>query len=109
MINRTSFTCGRDDCRGECRVFQKVINGSTATGYSKKADFHYVVNQKHNWALYDINKDSAQRDDLALKFSGIVDKMSEDYEKWWTEVFQYIHRKAQDHRWSQDFKPENKQ
>ena len=103
-----SQTCGKDDCRGECRVFQKVINGSTVTGYSKKADFHYAVNDKRKWTLYDIHEDAEQRDDLAVKFPEIVNKMSGAYEKWWTEVFPYIHREAEDPRWSQDFKPNQK-
>jgi len=103
-----SQTCGRDDCRGQCRIFQKVINGSTVVGYSKKADFHYAVNDMRKWALYDINEDAGQRNDLAVKFPEIVNEMSGAYEKWWTEVFPYIHREAKDPWWSQDFKPNQK-
>ncbi len=103
-----SQTCGRDDCRGECRVFQKVIDGSTSAGYSKKADFHYAVNSHEEWALYNVQDDAGQRDNLAVKFPEIVDKMSAAYEKWWIEVFLHIHRKAEDPRWSQDFNPEKR-
>ncbi|MCP4309666.1 MAG: arylsulfatase [Bacteroidetes bacterium] len=101
-----SQTCGREDCRGECRIFQKVIDGSTSAGYSKKADFHYAVNSQRKWALYDVDDDSAQEDDLATEFPEIVYNMSEAYEKWWTEVLPYIHRVAEDPRWSQDYKPQ---
>jgi arylsulfatase A-like enzyme len=103
-----SQTCGRDDCRGECRIFQKVIDGSTSTGYSKKADFHYAVNPQRLWALYDVREDPAQQEDLASEFPEIVQKMSGTYEQWWTEVFPHIHREAEDPRWSQDFKPNQK-
>jgi len=98
-----SQTCGRNDCRGECRVFQRVIEGSTISGYSKNAGFHYAVDPQHKWALFDVYSDPAQCNDLALRFPEIVFKMSEAYEKWWTEVYPYIHREAEDPRWSQDF------
>lgn len=100
-----SQTCGRDDCRGECRIFQRVIDGSTSTGYSKKADFHYAVNPQRLWALYDVREDPAQQEDLASEFPEIVQKMSGTYEQWWTEVFPHIHREAEDPRWSQDYEP----
>lgn len=97
-----SQTCGRADCRGECRNFRKVMEGHTVAGYSKKADFHYAVNLQGQWALYNVQDDLAQRDDLAGKFPEIVDKMSGVYEKWWTEVVPYIYRVAEDPRWSQN-------
>jgi len=103
-----SQTCGRVDCRGECRNFQKVMDGSTSAGYSKKADFHYAVNPRRKWALYNVQADPAQRYDLTSEFPGIVHKMSEAYEKWWVEVFPYIHRVAKDLRWSQDYEPQQK-
>jgi len=103
-----SQTCGRDDCRGECRIFQKVIDGSTATAYSKKADFHYAVNQQCEWALYDVVEDPAQNINLASEFPEKVDNMSGAYEEWWTEVLPYIHRVAEDPRWSQDYIPKQK-
>ncbi|TNF72188.1 MAG: arylsulfatase [Bacteroidetes bacterium] len=100
-----SQTCGRDDCRGECRVFQRVIDGSTSTGYSKKADFHYAVNPRRLWALYNVKHDPAQQHDLASEYPEIVQKMSGTYEQWWKEVFPHIHREAEDPRWSQDYEP----
>ena len=103
-----SQTCGRDDCRGECRNFQRVMDGTTSAGYSKKADFHYAVNSQRKWALYDVHEDAAQRDDLASEFPEIVHKMSGAYEKWWAEVLPHIHRVAEDPRWSQDYKPPQK-
>ena len=103
-----SHTCGRDDCRGECRIFQKVIDGSTSAGYSKKADFHYAVNPHRKWALYDVQTDAAQMNDLASELPETVHKMSGAYEEWWQEVFPHIHRKAEDPRWSQDYKPQQK-
>jgi arylsulfatase A-like enzyme len=99
-----SHTCGRDDCRGECRIFQKVINGHTRTGYSQKADFHYAVNPDRKWALYNIHDDPAQMMDLSAKYPEIVENMSKSYEIWWKEVFPHIHRKATDPWWSQDYK-----
>jgi arylsulfatase A-like enzyme len=104
-----SQTCGRDDCRGECRNFQRVIEGSTSAGYSKKADFHYAVNSQRKWALYDVQDDAAQLDDLASEFPEIVHTMSGAYEEWWTEVLPHIHREAEDPRWSQDYKPQQKE
>jgi hypothetical protein len=103
-----SQTCGRDDCRGECRVFQRVMDGSTSTAYSKNAPFHYTVNPQRLWGLYDVLEDPDQRNDLASKFPEIVIKMSGVYEKWWTEVLPHIHREAEDPRWSQDYKPPEK-
>jgi arylsulfatase A-like enzyme len=103
-----SQTCGKDNCRGECRNFQRVMDGQTSAGYSKKAGFHYAVHSHRKWALYDVNEDTAQREDLASEFPEIVDKMSEAYEKWWTEVLPYIQREADDPRWSQDYKPKVK-
>ena len=93
---------------GECRIFQKVIDGSTATAYSKKADFHYAVNLQNKWALFDIVDDPAQNENLASEFPGIIEKMSGPYEEWWTEVLPYIQRVAEDPRWSQDYNPQQK-
>jgi arylsulfatase len=81
-----------------------VIDGSNVTGYSKKADFHYAVNPERKWALYDIEKDLAQENNIASNFPEIFDEMSGVYEQWWTEVFPHIQRKAKDPSWSQDFK-----
>jgi arylsulfatase A-like enzyme len=100
-----SQTCGNKDCNGECRIFQKVIDGSTKAGYSKRADFHYAVNSSSKWALFNIKNDLEQRDDLLLKFPDIVDKMSTGYEEWWMEIFSHVHREAEDSRWSQDINP----
>lgn len=98
-----SQTCGNDNCRGECRIFQRVIDGSTKTGYSQKADFHYAVNHDRTWALYNINSDPAQEHNLAAKYPGVADNMAKAYENWWKKVFPYIHREAKDPRWSQDY------
>ena len=103
-----SQTCGRVDCRGECRNFQRVMDGSTSAGYSKKADFHYAVNPQRKWALYDVKHDAAQRDDLASVFPEVVDKMSGAYEQWWKEVLPHTYRVAEDPRWSQDYVPPQK-
>ncbi len=99
-----SHTCGRDDCKGACQLYQKVINGRKQAGYSKNADFHYAVNQQPDWALFDVSQDSDQNEDLVLKYPKIVDEMSGAYEKWWKEVFPHIHRTADDPIWSQDYK-----
>lgn len=104
-----SQTCGNKDCRGECRNYHRVMNGSTRAGYSEKADFHYATNPQGLWALYDIKDDPAQLNDLASVFPEIVQKMSGNYEQWWKEVFPHIHRTAEDPRWSQDYEPEQNQ
>lgn len=103
-----SETCGNDDCRGECRVFQKVMDGSTSSGYSKKADFHYAVNSQRSWELYDVQVDPIQNNNLADRFPEIVEKMSLGYEKWWQEVLPLIQRKAKDPRWSQNYNAKEK-
>ena len=100
-----SQTCGNRDCRGECRNYQRVMDGSTRTGYSEKADFHYAANPQRLWALYDVREDPAQRKDLASEFPELVQKLSGTYEQWWSEVFPHMHREAEDPRWSQDYTP----
>jgi arylsulfatase A-like enzyme len=98
-----SQTCGKDDCRGECRIFQPVIEGSTRTGYSRKADFHYAVNPERKWALYDIHTDPSQENDLAEKYPEILESLSGTYEKWLGQVFPHIQGEALDPWWSQDY------
>jgi arylsulfatase A-like enzyme len=89
-----NHTCGNPGCMGECRVFQKVINGSNITGYSKRADYHYAVNQQPAWALFNTLGDPGQEHDLVDQYPGVVEKMAAVYEKWWAGVYPYTHRLA---------------
>lgn len=89
-----NHTCGNPACMGECRVFQKVIDGSNVTGYSKKADYHYAVNLRPAWALFNTLEDPGQEHDLADQYPDVVEEMVSVYEKWWTEVFPFTHRFA---------------
>jgi arylsulfatase A-like enzyme len=93
-----SETCGRPGCLGECRVFQRVIDGSAETGYSTKADFHYAVNLRQTWALFDTRTDPAAEHDLAPIQPEVVQRMATAYETWWPEVSPQIQRSLQNER-----------
>jgi arylsulfatase len=81
-----SETCGQPACQGECRVFRKVTEGATQTIYTKNAGFHYAVNPRQTWSLYDTGQDPAQEHDLAAARPELVRRMAAAYERWWAEV-----------------------
>jgi arylsulfatase len=45
-----------------------------------------LVRGKKGWELYDLQKDSGQKHDIAAQHSGVVKKMSAVYNQWWQQV-----------------------
>ncbi|VGO18727.1 arylsulfatase [Pontiella sulfatireligans] len=80
-----SETCGNPSCQGECRVFQKIIDGTTPVS-DRKNDFHYRVLERGHWGLYDLKNDPAERHDLAKEQPEVVQQLTASFEKWWTDV-----------------------
>jgi len=83
-------TCNDPNCRGECKVINRVQNGGK--GYYSKinGDFHYAITPKGKWALYDLKTDISQKNNIALDNPKIVKRLELEYEKWWKEVYQSL-------------------
>ncbi len=83
-------TCDDPNCGAECKIINGVQNGKE--GYYSKINsgFNYAITQKGKWALYNLDDDIPQENDIAEKHPDIVEKLSEKYEIWWKEVYPFI-------------------
>ncbi len=80
--------CNDLHCWAECPIFKRVQEEDRPGYYSKEhAKFNYVVTPKGEWALYDLSKDMAQENNIANEYPGVVNTLSDKYEKWWDEIY----------------------
>jgi arylsulfatase A-like enzyme len=76
------------ETRGECDGLRAVEKGSKVGTYTKaNAQFHWGVTPSGRWALYDLKKDIACRNDIAEKNPERVKTMAAAYDKWWDDLY----------------------
>ena len=80
-----SETCGNPECKGECRVFQGVIDGTSPIS-ARRNDYHYRVTERGHWSLFDLKNDPGERRDLASEQPEVVQQLSAAFETWWTDI-----------------------
>ena len=82
--------CDDPHCWAECPIFRRVQNGGPGYYSKKYASFNYAVTPKGKWALYNIESDISQYNNISKEHPDIVKKLSEDYENWWKKVYHCV-------------------
>jgi arylsulfatase A-like enzyme len=85
------------ETRGECDGLRAVEKGSKVGTYTKaNAQFHWGVTPSGRWALYDLKKDIACRNDIAEKNPERVKTMAAAYDKWWDDLYPVMIKRGGD-------------
>ena len=85
------------ETRGECDGLRAVEKGSKVGTYTKaNAQFHWGVTPSGRWALYDLKKDIACRNDIAEKNPERVKAMAAAYDKWWDDLYPVMIKRGGD-------------
>ena len=85
------------ETRGECDGLRAVEKGSKVGTYTKaNAQFHWGVTPSGRWALYDLKKDIACRNDIAEKNPERVKTMAAAYDKWWDDLYPLMIKRGGD-------------
>ena len=85
------------ETRGECDGLRAVEKGSKVGTYTKaNAQFHWGVTPSGRWALYDLKKDIACRNDIAEKNPERVKAMAAAYDNWWDELYPVMIKRGGD-------------
>ena len=85
------------ETRGECDGLRAVEKGSKVGTYTKaNAQFHWGVTLSGRWALYDLKKDIACRNDIAEKNPERVKAMAAAYDKWWDDLYPVMIKRGGD-------------
>ena len=85
------------ETRGECDGLRAVEKGSKVGTYTKaNAQFHWGVTPSGRWALYDLKKDIACRNDIAEKNPERVKAMAAAYDNWWDDLYPVMIKRGGD-------------
>jgi len=85
------------ETRGECDGLRAVEKGSKVGTYTKaNAQFHWGVTPSGRWALYDLKKDIACRNDISEKNPERVKTMAAAYDKWWDDLYPVMIKRGGD-------------
>jgi arylsulfatase A-like enzyme len=71
----------------QCGALASVERGSTTATYTKNAQFVWGLTPGDGWALYDVRKDPACRENLAGVRGDIARKLRAAYDRWWEAIF----------------------
>jgi arylsulfatase A-like enzyme len=88
-----SRPCDSPDCNkqthgDQCETLRNVEKGSPNANYTKgNAAFHWGVTPRDHWALYDVKKDPACENDLALAEPELTARLAEAYNTWWDDIY----------------------
>lgn len=84
-----SQPCPEPTCDDACARARKMMN-SNKDVYSNNAAFHGFITPGADWALFDISKDLAQKQNIAKENPEIVEKMAKAYDLWWNKCISHL-------------------
>jgi arylsulfatase A-like enzyme len=86
-----SHDCGKTECEkypSQCQALRIVSKGGNNMTYANgTAQFHWGVSPKDRWVLYDVKADPGCKNDLSKTRPTLLEKLSDEYEIWWDNVY----------------------
>jgi arylsulfatase A-like enzyme len=84
----TNHFCDDDSCKYQkCTSTKDIAAGKGVSIYSEnKSQFHFALTPEGEWALYSIEDDLSESQNIADQHPELVLKMIRQYDQWWTEV-----------------------
>lgn len=72
----------------QCRTLRNVEKGGTSAVYTKdNAQFHWSASPAGRWVLFDVKKDPACQNDIALSKPELVSTLAAAYDRWWDNIY----------------------
>ncbi len=72
----------------QCTFLRKTEAGATSETYTEgNAQFHWGVNARDQWSLYNTKTDPACQENLFFDEYELASELSDAYDSWWDEVF----------------------